>query len=112
MGTALPSIVHDLHGTDSFAWVSAAYTLSTTAVLPLNGRLAEIFGRRDVLLFGLVLFAVGSAVCASSQTMTILIVGRGKSIVFLISSIDCRNYNSYSRPWLRRNPDTNHYRGF
>lgn len=86
MGTALPSIVHDLHGTDSFAWVLAVYTLSTTAVLPLNGRLAEIFGRRDLLLFGIVLFAVGSAVCGSAQTMTILIIGRGKSIMFSISS--------------------------
>ncbi|KAF9461629.1 MFS general substrate transporter [Collybia nuda] len=76
MGTALPSIVHELQGTDSFAWVSAAYTLSTTAVLPLNGRLAEIFGRRDVLLSGLLLFAVGSVVCARAESMTVLIVGR------------------------------------
>ncbi|KAF7326718.1 Mfs1.1 [Mycena sanguinolenta] len=57
LATALPSIVHDLRGTDSFAWVSTAYTLATAAVLPLSGRLADVLGRRDVLLAGLVVFA-------------------------------------------------------
>lgn len=77
MATALPSIIQDLHGAQSFAWVSTAYTLATTAVLPLSGRLAEIFGRRDVLLCSLLFFAIGSAVCASAHSMTVLIVGRG-----------------------------------
>ena len=77
MATALPSIVHDLNGTDSFAWVSTAYSLSTTAILPFNGRLADVLGRRDVLLVALVIFAVGSAVCACAHSMAVLIVGRG-----------------------------------
>ena len=49
LGTALPAISHDLHsGTTSFAWVSSSYTLAATAILPLVGRVADIFGRRTV----------------------------------------------------------------
>ncbi|KAJ7235108.1 iron permease [Mycena haematopus] len=76
MATALPSIVHDLNGTDSFAWVSTAYSLATTAILRFSGRLADVLGRRDVLLAALVVFAVGSAVCGSAHSMATLIAGR------------------------------------
>ncbi|KAJ7583473.1 Mfs1.1 [Mycena floridula] len=76
VGTALPVIVHELNGTDSFAWVSAVYTLSCTAVLPLSGQLADIFGRRLILLSALILFALGSVICATASTMNILIGGR------------------------------------
>ncbi|KAF8525872.1 iron permease [Hysterangium stoloniferum] len=76
IGTALPAIVHDLQGSDSFAWVSAAYTLTCTVILPLSGQLAEIFGRRRILLLALSLFAVGSLVCALSTSMAMLIGGR------------------------------------
>ncbi|KAH9886044.1 iron permease [Cubamyces lactineus] len=76
VGTALPSIVYDLNGTDSFVWVSSAYTLACTAVLPMSGRLAELFGRRAVLLVAILLFGAGSAVAGAASSMTILIVGR------------------------------------
>ncbi|KAF7373673.1 Iron permease [Mycena sanguinolenta] len=76
IGTALPVIVHDLHGEDSFAWVSAVYTLTCTAILPLSGQLANIFGRRAILLIALLLFALGSVICATANTMNILIGGR------------------------------------
>lgn len=76
VATALPQIIHDLNGTSSFAWVSAAYTLACSAVLPLSGRLADVFGRRAVLLSGLVLFALGSAISGSAKNMNMLIAGR------------------------------------
>ncbi|KAI0676596.1 major facilitator superfamily domain-containing protein [Trametes maxima] len=74
--TALPSIVHDLHGADSFVWVSSAYTLSCATVLPLSGRLADIFGRQAVLLGAIVLFAAGSAVTGAAGSMRMIIAGR------------------------------------
>ncbi|KAJ7625659.1 MFS general substrate transporter [Roridomyces roridus] len=76
IGTAAPTIVEDLHGGD-FTWVSSAYTLSSAACIPISGNLAQIFGRRPILLVGVFLFAAGSAISGSAQTMTILIVGRG-----------------------------------
>ena len=76
MSTALPSIIYDLDGTDSFVWVSSVYTLACTAVLPMSGRLADIFGRQRVLLAAILLFAAGSAVTGAATSMSMLIAGR------------------------------------
>ncbi|KAI0657015.1 iron permease [Cubamyces menziesii] len=76
VGTALPSIVHDLNGTDSFVWVSSAYTLACTTVLPMSGRLADLFGRQSVLLAAILLFGAGSAVAGAASSMAMLIAGR------------------------------------
>ncbi|KAJ6529981.1 MFS general substrate transporter [Mycena vulgaris] len=75
IGTAAPTIVRDLNGED-FTWVSSAYTLSSAACIPVSGNLAQIFGRRPVLLIGIAFFAAGSAISGSAPTMTVLIVGR------------------------------------
>ncbi|KAH8101534.1 MFS general substrate transporter [Cristinia sonorae] len=75
VGNATPTIVHDLHGTD-FTWVGSAYALASASCLPLSGNLADIFGRRPVLLASLLIFAIGSAVAASAHSMMILIGGR------------------------------------
>lgn len=79
VSTALPSIIHDLDGTDSFVWVSSAYTLACTAVLPMSGRLADIFGRQYVLLVAILFFGVGSAVAGAATSMDLLIAGRSMS---------------------------------
>lgn len=79
VSTALPSIIHDLDGTDSFVWVSSAYTLACTAVLPMSGRLADIFGRQYVLLIAILFFGVGSAVAGAATSMDLLIAGRSTS---------------------------------
>ncbi|KAJ7709506.1 MFS general substrate transporter [Mycena rosella] len=75
VGTAAPTIVADLHGVD-FAWVGSAYTLSSAALLPLSGNLAQIFGRRPITLLFVLMFAAGSALCGAAPSMTVLIVGR------------------------------------
>ncbi|KIY45664.1 MFS general substrate transporter [Fistulina hepatica ATCC 64428] len=75
VGTAAPTIVASLDGGD-FSWVAAAYNLSSAACLPLSGNLAQIFGRKFILLGALVVFAAGSAVSGAAPTMTVLIVGR------------------------------------
>ena len=93
VSTALPTIVEALDGHD-FAWVGSAYTLGSTAFMPMSGGLAEVFGRyapfatqspipsptclprRSVMLASLVIFAVGAAVCGAAQSMNMLIAGR------------------------------------
>ncbi|MEV4008565.1 MDR family MFS transporter [Actinomadura sp. NPDC049753] len=76
LGTALPTIVGDLGGLDRLAWVSTAYVLATSITVPLSGRLGDLFGRRRVLLTGLLGFLAGSAACGAAPTMTWLIVFR------------------------------------
>ncbi|KAJ6572152.1 iron permease [Mycena capillaripes] len=75
VGTALPVIVQDLSG-DKFVWVGSAYTLGSTALIPFCGGLAQIFGRRIVVLVAIALFCIGSALCGAATTMNFLIGGR------------------------------------
>ncbi|KAI0677757.1 MFS general substrate transporter [Trametes maxima] len=75
VSTALPTIAHDLHASD-FVWVGSAYTLSSTAFLPMSGGVAQIFGRRVALLSCIALFALGSGICGGAKSMAMLIAGR------------------------------------
>lgn len=75
VSTALPTITADLHGED-FVWVGSAYALASSAILPMTGGLAQIFGRRPSFLGSIALFAIGSAVCGAARNMSMLISGR------------------------------------
>ncbi|KZP17646.1 iron permease, partial [Athelia psychrophila] len=75
ISNALPVIVNDLHGSQ-FVWVSSAYTLSSTAFLPMSGGLAQAFGRRPIILFSLLIFGIGSAMCGAAPSMNFLIAAR------------------------------------
>jgi EmrB/QacA subfamily drug resistance transporter len=71
--TAMPRIVEQLHGEQSLIWVVTAYLLASTVTIPVYGRLADLYGRKIPLLTGLVLFLIGSALCATAQDMGQLI---------------------------------------
>ncbi|KAJ7050309.1 major facilitator superfamily domain-containing protein [Mycena amicta] len=75
MSAALPTIVGSLHGSQ-FIWAGSAYSLGATALIPLSGGLAQIFGRRPVMLGAIILFGVGSAVCGAAREINMLIAGR------------------------------------
>ncbi|KAI0259681.1 iron permease [Gloeopeniophorella convolvens] len=75
IGAALPTIVKDLGG-EQITWVGSAFTLGSTAFLPLCGGLAQIFGRRPIMLSSLLLFALGSAISGAASSMNMLIAGR------------------------------------
>ncbi len=76
--TALPTIVADLQGGDQYVWVGSAYSLASTAVLLLCGRMADIFGRRPVMLTSIALFALGSALAGAAHNMNMLVAARGE----------------------------------
>jgi EmrB/QacA subfamily drug resistance transporter len=67
--TAMPRIVAELHGGQSLTWVVTAYLLASTVTIPVYGRLADLYGRKTPLLTGLLLFLLGSALCATASTM-------------------------------------------
>lgn len=77
VGTALPEIVHALGGEDLYLWVVTAYLVPATVTLPVYARLSDRYGRRALLLIGMVLFLTGSALAATAQTMEQLIAWRG-----------------------------------
>lgn len=74
---ALPKIGEDLHAsTSSLLWVVNAYLLAFAAPIIAAGRLADIVGRRKVVLTGIVIFVVASAVCGLATSPAMLIVAR------------------------------------
>lgn len=77
VGTAMPRIIGDLGGMSIYAWVTTSYLLSSTTIVPIAGKLADIFGRRIVYVTGILIFMAGSALCGTSENMTQLIIYRG-----------------------------------
>src|SRR6516225_8322452 len=61
VSTAMPSVIADLHGFDRYTWVSTAYLLTSTVMVPIYGKLSDMFGRKKLFLFGIVVFLAGSA---------------------------------------------------
>jgi len=76
VGTALPRITQDLGGDSLYTWTVTAYLLTSTVTVPLYGRLSDLHGRKPLLIIGIVVFLVGSVVCALSQNMGQLIAFR------------------------------------
>lgn len=77
VGTALPRIISELNGFDRYSWVVTAYLLTATCVIPVAGKLSDQFGRKPILVFGLIVFVLGSALCGRAETMNELIIFRG-----------------------------------
>src|ERR1700760_4487981 len=69
VGTAMPHILADLNGFEHYTWVSTAYLLAATVMVPIYGKLSDIYGRRIFFLGGMSLFLVGSALSGASQNM-------------------------------------------
>lgn len=77
VGTALPRIVTDLRGNELYTWVVTIYLLTSTISVPFYGKLSDHYGRKPLLLFGITVFLVGSALSGLAQTMEQLILFRG-----------------------------------
>ncbi len=77
VGTAMPRIVADLKGLDYYAWVTTAYLLTSTVIVPIAGKLGDMFGRKPFLLAGMIGFVGASALCGQSRDMLELVLFRG-----------------------------------
>ncbi|WDK20352.1 major facilitator superfamily transporter [Colletotrichum graminicola] len=74
--TALPSIVDELGGGHLYVWIVNGYLFAMTAMQPLFGQLANVFGRRRPMLVSTALFVLGSGVCGGANNVGTLIAGR------------------------------------
>ncbi len=75
--TAMPTIIGDLHGLEHYSWVASIYLLCATVTMPLYGRLADVLGRKRVIVGAIALFFVGSLLAGSAHSMLELILYRG-----------------------------------
>jgi len=72
VGTAIRTIGDDLHGLNDQAWVTTAYLITSTITVPIYGKLSDIFGRRWLYIFGIVIFLIGSLASSFSTSMFML----------------------------------------
>jgi EmrB/QacA subfamily drug resistance transporter len=76
VSTALPTIVGELGGLNQLSWVVTAYLLTSTAATPLYGKISDLYGRRPVYIFAIVVFVLGSMLAGLSQNMWELVATR------------------------------------
>lgn len=77
VGPVLPKIVSDLNGSDVYTWAVTIYLLTSTVTVPIYGKLSDLYGRKPILIIGILLFLVGSALSGLSQEMWQLVLFRG-----------------------------------
>lgn len=76
VSTAMPAIVGDLGGFALYSWVFSAYLLMNAVTVLIYGKLSDLFGRKPVLTFGIIIFLIGSILCGFAESMTALIIFR------------------------------------
>jgi EmrB/QacA subfamily drug resistance transporter len=78
VATAMPRIIEQLQGLSMYAWVTTAYMLTSTVSVPIYGKLSDQYGRKGILILGVLLFLVGSALCGlSGEFGTLPVLGGG-----------------------------------
>ncbi len=92
VSAALPTIVAKLGGLELYSWVFSVYMLASALATPLFGNLSDLYGRRRLILIGIGLFTLGSALCGMAQSMEQLIVfrsiqGIGGGAIYALSFI-------------------------
>jgi EmrB/QacA subfamily drug resistance transporter len=76
VGTAMPTVIATLGGLAHYSWVFSAYLLTSTASVPIWGRLSDLYGRRRMYVTGIVIFLIGSMLSGAATSMTMLIAAR------------------------------------
>ncbi len=82
VSTAMPTIIQQLNGLELYAWVTTSYLLTSTVMVPIWGKLGDLYGRKLILVIGIVIFVAGSWLCGLSgefggDGMLQLIIFRG-----------------------------------
>ncbi|CAN5287071.1 MDR family MFS transporter [soil metagenome] len=76
VSTAMPTIVGQLGGVENQAWITTAYLLATTIVMPIYGKFGDILGRRNLFLIAIALFTLASVGCAFAGDFWMFVVFR------------------------------------
>lgn len=77
VATAIPTIVKDLNGFELVSWIFSLYLLTSAVSTPIYGKLADLYGRKNILSLGIMIFVIGSFACGLAQNMFQLIFSRG-----------------------------------
>ncbi|HEU4340651.1 MAG TPA: MDR family MFS transporter [Candidatus Binatia bacterium] len=92
VSTSMPTIVAKLGGLELYSWVFSIYMLTSALATPIFGKLSDLFDRRNLMLAGIAIFVLGSALCGAAQTMEMMIwfraiQGLGGGAIYALSFI-------------------------
>lgn len=76
VATAMPAIVGDLGGFARYSWIFSSYLLMNSVTVLIYGKLSDLYGRKPVIIFGIIIFLIGSILCGFAESMTMLIIFR------------------------------------
>lgn len=76
VGTAMPTIIREMGGLELMAWLTTAYMLTSTTIVPIAGKLSDLLGRKLVYVSGIIIFIIGSALCGVAGNIEQLIIFR------------------------------------
>jgi EmrB/QacA subfamily drug resistance transporter len=76
VSTAMPAIAGDLGGFSLYSWVFSTYLLMNAVTVLIYGKLSDLYGRKPILNFGIIVFLIGSILCGFAESMTMLIIFR------------------------------------
>src|SRR5579884_138107 len=79
VSTALPNIISDLHGISLYAWVFTAFILASAIVIPVYGKLSDIFGRKPLFFVAFALYIAGNVLAGFARNMETLVAARAIS---------------------------------
>ena len=82
VATAMPRIIADLSGLQYYAWVTTAYLVTSTTIVPISGKLGDLFGRKRFLQGGMIGFLTASALCGIAPSMPFLVAARAVQGIF------------------------------
>ena len=82
VATAIPRIIADLSGLEYYAWVTTAYLVTSTTIVPISGKLGDLFGRKRFLQGGMLGFLTASALCGLAPAMPFLVAARAVQGIF------------------------------
>lgn len=77
MAIAMPKVINSLHGMEYYVWPFTSYMLSSTIAIILFGKLSDIYGRKHILIAGIITFVITSVMCGFATNMFQLILFRG-----------------------------------
>lgn len=77
IGTAMPKIIGHLQGMEYYVWPFTSYMLTSTIAIILFGKLSDIYGRKPIIITGIITFVITSVMCGLSTNMIELIIFRG-----------------------------------
>ena len=88
VGVAMPRIIAELHGLSMIAWLTTAYMLTSTVLVPIYGKLSDLYGRKTILVFGICMFLLGSWLCGTSGEFGDLpLIGGGMNQLILFRAV-------------------------